>query len=113
MHVATEYYESRGYKVTDTSANHPYDLVATRGSERLFVEVKGTQSAGESVFVTRNEVDHARRHARDSVLFVVHGIKVEGQGEEVQAHGGEVVVEFPWDPADHDLSPVQYEYRRT
>ncbi len=38
----------------------PFDLLCIRDSETLFVEVKGTQSNGEAVFLTRNEVQWAR-----------------------------------------------------
>ncbi|MFE5836710.1 protein NO VEIN domain-containing protein [Arthrobacter sp. NPDC056493] len=56
------HYRDRGWTVTDTRWNRPYDAHADRGGERIYLEAKGTQSRGESVIVTRNEVDHARQH---------------------------------------------------
>ena len=54
--AATAYLEGLGYDVQDTSANKPYDLVGRRKGARVFVDVKGTTTAGEKVFLTKNEV---------------------------------------------------------
>lgn len=62
------HYEDQGWTVTDTRQNHPYDAVAVRGAELIYLEAKGTQSRGDSVIVTRNEVDHARRHPGRCVM---------------------------------------------
>ena len=56
MGVATTFFEDEGYCVKDTSADEPYDLVVTKADELLFVEVKGTSTAGEQVFLTKNWV---------------------------------------------------------
>ncbi|MHA7198303.1 protein NO VEIN domain-containing protein [Arthrobacter alkaliphilus] len=40
------YYRDRGWTVTDTRHNRPYDAVAERGTERIYLEAKGTQSRG-------------------------------------------------------------------
>ncbi len=55
-------YRDLGWTVTDTRHNSPYDAVADKGTERIYLEAKGTQSRGDSVIVTRNEVNHARKH---------------------------------------------------
>jgi hypothetical protein len=44
------------------SRRRPYDAEAARGVEQIYLEAKGTQSIGDSVIVTRNEVNHARQH---------------------------------------------------
>jgi hypothetical protein len=110
MCVATAYFEARGYTVTDTSANKPYDLVATKGDTRLFVEVKGTTTGGEQVILTKNEVAHAQGHPGECVLFVVHDIEVAGDSEPVASGGVEKMIE-PWVPADEDLVALSFQYR--
>ena len=48
--------EMEGYAVTDhQAASKGYDLVAIKGSQRLCVEVKGTDSSVPRFFLTRNE----------------------------------------------------------
>jgi hypothetical protein len=111
MAHATKYFVDLGYEVEDTSANRPYDLVARRGAEHWYVEVKGTQSRGETVLVTRREVEHARAHAGLCVLYVLHSVVVEKADGAARATGGVAVVTSPWVPTDDRLSATQYEYR--
>lgn len=42
----TRYFRDRGWAVTDTRLNRPYDAVADKGTERIYLEAKGTQSRG-------------------------------------------------------------------
>lgn len=76
MRLAVEHYDG-DWDVEDTSAGHPYDLVVTRGDETRYVEVKGTAGTGDQINLTANEIDHARRHSGDVVLFIVHSIDVD------------------------------------
>ena len=111
MKVAADHFEGNGYTVGDTSANRPYDLVATHGDETLYVEVKGTTTPGEKVFLTKNEVAHAKEHPGECVLFVVHDITVRGDtAEDLVASGGEMRVMWPWSPDDEDLVALVYQY---
>lgn len=70
------YYRDRGWIVTDTRQNHPYDAVAVRDTERIYLEAKGTQSRGDSVIVTRNEVSHARQHPKSCFMGVWSGMRL-------------------------------------
>ncbi len=110
MSVATARFTALGYEVENTSANKPYDLVATREGERLFVEVKGTTGGGEQVFLTKNEVAHAQAHPDECVLLVVHGIDVAGDPEHPVAGGGTERVIWPWVPSDDDLLALSFQY---
>ncbi|MDR6593857.1 MrcB family domain-containing protein [Saccharothrix longispora] len=106
VRLAREHLEAEGWTVRDVGAVESYDLAAVRGDERLFVEVKGTTSAGTQVVLTRNEVLlNAERHP-DTMLIVVSGI-VLGNG---RAHGGRLRVVHPW-RVEEDLSPISYRYR--
>jgi hypothetical protein len=111
MSVAQTHFESLGYAVQDTSANNPYDLLVERGSERLFVEVKGSTGDGRTGFLTRNEVHHAHANADNSVLVVVSEIVLRQAANEVEAIGGSLSVHRPWAPAHADLVAERYTYR--
>lgn len=62
--------------------------------------------------VTFNEVEHARAHPEESVLIVVHGVKVvnDASGSLVGTGGTKVVV-APWQPSTKDLVPIAYRYK--
>jgi hypothetical protein len=68
------------------------------------VEVKGTQTVGESVIVTKNEVEIARRE--NSTLFLVHSIRVT-LGRTPKASGGISQTFRAW-AVDDCLTPNQF-----
>jgi hypothetical protein len=112
MELAAAWYQGAGYEVEDTSAVRPFDLLCRRAEEAVHVEVKGTTGAGESVNLTCNEVNHARRPGVRTDLFVVGHIEVIRCGGVVRANGGEVVAHVRgWVPSEEDLTPMQFEYR--
>jgi hypothetical protein len=111
MKKAIEYFQERGWKVTDTSAHKPYDLLCSKGAEKKYIEVKGTTSAGEHVFVTYNEVEHARSHKGQCILFVVHNIEIQcSESKKFHARGGSIQIQDPWIPTEKQLIPVSYRY---
>ena len=60
--------------------------------------------------ITKNEVAHARAHADQMVLFILHGIEVaEGDGEPV-AKGGFERILWPWDLDSGELTALQFMY---
>jgi hypothetical protein len=78
MGRAREELEARGYKAfINTSANQPYDYECKKGGKHYFVEVKGTQGPGESVILTRNEVNHWKKHQNQSIAVIVHGVELD------------------------------------
>src|SRR5262249_55265705 len=94
--MAEDHFLHQGYDVTDVSRTSPYDLHCFRDGDELRVEVKGTTGRGETVFLTRNEVEHCRRFPSCVALYVVRNIKLERSGRDVTAHGGDAVVFDPW-----------------
>lgn len=110
MKEAIRFYEERDYTVLDTSATKPYDLLCTQGTKERRVEVKGTQSLGEGVILTRNEIVSARNHYPGTDLFIVHSVKYEVQNEEYRIFGGKLRLIANWFPEDADLTPLQYTY---
>jgi len=111
MGIARQLYESTGWEVVDTSGSHPFDLLATRGAERRYIEVKGTTGEGTSIVLTCGEVEHARAHRGESALVTVSGINLESVNDKWDATGGHVSThEDPWCINDSALSATQYRY---
>lgn len=110
MAVALRYYRRKGFRVKNVSRTHPYDVLASNAGAKFAVEVKGTAGSADAVFLTRNEVEHARRNADRSILFVVHGIKVEQVGSTLAASGGTVHEYAPWFVDEGMLEPLQFRY---
>jgi hypothetical protein len=108
MDAAKRHFRSRGYVVEDHSQNHPYDLRCTKGSNVLHVEVKGTQTHGEGVFLTRGEVEFANQHKGHMVLFLLHSIALSSDGNPTT---GQIRVVEPWDVDHGVLTPMSYQYK--
>lgn len=110
MEKAKAFYEERGWKVTDVSSTHSYDLLCTAdGKEELHVEVKGTTSDGSQLLLTANEVRHARDHYPNVALFVVSQIQVDPMLKE-KPQGGEFQLLEPWNIDKGVLSPLAFRY---
>lgn len=104
------HFETDGYKVE--IVGKPYDLLCRRGAETLYVEVKGTQTTGDEIILTRNEVEFANRNSGQMVLFIVRNIVVTRTAEGGhRASEGEVVIERNWRPGEAHLIPLTYSYR--
>lgn len=109
--LAEDHFIRDGFEVCDVSKSKPFDLHCTRLREALRVEVKGTTGAGESVFLTRNEVEHARQFSTEMVLFIVSHINLDRSGDTPIANGGDIAIYRPWDVNQGELVAIQYEYR--
>lgn len=107
MAAATQYFSDKNFVVEDVSARERYDLLCTQNEIELHVEVKGTTTAGETIIVTYNEVEHAQAQRNRCALFVLHSITLNGQ----EATGGDFIVVDPWQPQQDRLKPVCYTYR--
>lgn len=115
VEVTTTYLESETgghWTVRDVGSTHSYDLHATRGAETLYVEVKGTTTAGAEVLLTRNEVELHRAMHFHNMLAIVTGITLDRRGEAPSATGGDLEVTSPWRIADESLVPLAYRYTR-
>ena len=111
MSAATRYFKKQGYMITDMSENHPYDLLCRHPEGDLFVEVKGTQSSGEEVLLTKNEVSFAKKHAKKMVLFIRHSVKIRNPaGANPTASGGDNAILRPWRIHETDLIPTVFRY---
>lgn len=112
MQRASAYYQAQGWVVENVSGQKPYDLHCIRGSKELRVEVKGTTSNGGQILLTRNEVLHARDHARLVALFIVKNIVLTAANPQAspEASGGLDVILEPWQIEDTALTALAYTY---
>ncbi len=108
MWRATRHFERQGFTVKPKGK--PYDLHCTKGTETRFVEVKGTRSKGESVALTRNEVEFLGKNAGASSLFILHSVEVK-PGKNPKASKGKIRMLEPWDQSRGDLRPISYLFR--
>ncbi|MBW8186572.1 protein NO VEIN domain-containing protein [Shewanella nanhaiensis] len=107
MGKAVEYFKSQDYEfIADRSRTCSFDLEFKRLGITYFVEVKGTQSKGDKVIVTRSEIEHAKANAGNSILYVLHSIKLD----ELTPSGGVEVIKSPWVIDDNDLRVITYHY---
>lgn len=111
MKRATEFLQSEGYVVEDTSATRPFDLKASRASEIIFVEVKGTTSFGQSIILTSGEVTLQRSSYPNNALILVHSIELSRNHTPPIATGGKLHIDRPWLITDDILSPVTFNCR--
>lgn len=109
MHLTRDWLENEGYRVTDTSANYPYDFEASKDGLTLKVEVKGTTSDNpDAIFMTRNEVELHRAEKGSTALFIVSGIRLGTEGSEREALGGELQMFIPWNIDEWQLTSTAY-----
>lgn len=98
----------KGYKnLKDTAKFQPYDYTCERDGKEFFVEVKGTQTPGKILILTRREVEHIESHADQCILVLVHSVSVSGK-KTIRVSGGTTEVKESWRLRSEDLSPIQY-----
>ncbi|WP_366914055.1 DUF3883 domain-containing protein [Nocardioides sp.] len=102
-------FERDGWDVVDTHLTAPYDALARKGEELLYLEAKGTTTRGESVIVTRAEVAWARSHPGQCILGVWSGMIFDNEGE-INPDVGYYTVQY-WNPEDEELDPISFDYR--
>jgi len=111
MREVEAYFVNLGYRVEDVHRSRPYDLLCSRASERLHVEVKGTKSKGERILLTSGEVRHARSNAEHMALYIQRAVHVTYKDGRPTAAGGEPVVRIPWDVDEGTLEPLCFFYK--
>lgn len=103
-----QHYRDEGWAVRDTRYSGPYDALATKNGQSVYLEAKGTQSGGEAVFVTRGEVEHARANRGDCVIGIWSGMRFTEQGQ-IDPDVGETII-MPFEPDTGVLSALQYRW---
>lgn len=103
--AASSWLVGEGWRVSDRSATHSYDLFCSRAREVAYVEVKGTRGDGGAILLTRNEVEFAAAHRDEMMLVVVAGIRLSRGGG---ASGGMIIVHNRWAPRPEGLRPLAF-----
>ncbi len=102
-------YRKDGWRVEDVRFTKPYDAVATKGRETVYLEAKGTETDGRSVLVTRGEVSWARKHAGHCVIGIVSGVVFDGPISVCPGSGS--LATYIWDPDTGRLTPETYKWQ--
>lgn len=103
-----DYYSSRGWDVEDMRVGNSFDARATKGDEVIYLEAKGTVTAGEKVIVTRKEVAFARDHPGKCIMGVVSSIELTNDKVVDPASG--ILRLYPWEAREEDLCPLSYDF---
>ncbi len=103
------HYRSHGWAVTDTRFGNPYDAVARRQGEVIFLEAKGTETTGSAVLVTSGEVEHALRHPGQCVMGVLSDIRFDADGQVDLDSGRFRMLSF--EPRDDELIVTGYRWQ--
>lgn len=109
METCRAHYLGHGFEVEDVSARESYDFVITKDGRARFVEVKGTQAAGDTIILTKNEVNLSRSTGENMVLFLVHSIAMNKRT--VRKGSGVVHIIEPWRIMEERLTPISFTYR--
>lgn len=73
MEKAQKSLKALGYKdFVDTARYECFDYTCQKNGGLHYVEVKGTQTKGESLILTRNEVEHVNAHPGKSILVLLY-----------------------------------------
>ena len=109
MGIARTHLKTLGYKVTDTSANNPFDFLAELDGAAIKVEVKGTTSSEvDSVLMTSNEVDLHTNEMGSTALAIVSGITLSRRGSKPSCSAGKLEYHYPWDISEWTVTPKAY-----
>lgn len=111
MFLARELLQSLGWTVEDSHLNKPFDYIARRGDDLMYVEVKGTTTAGDMIILTRNEVAHHLANPGRSTLIVVRNIIMIPNEDQPTCTGGIREMWMPWLLDSRALDAMAYEYR--
>lgn len=103
------FFEERGWQVEDTRTTKPFDAIATKGSVTFYLEAKGTESAGDSVLVTRGEVEHAHAHPGQCVIGIWSKMHFDDRTGDVVGNAGDSRVLW-FEPDVNDLKVVTYQW---
>ncbi|MGC5626964.1 DUF3883 domain-containing protein [Georgenia sp. Z1344] len=104
----TEHFKNEGWTVEDVRTTKPYDALATKDGRKLYLEAKGTVTAGQSVDVTPNEVKFARNHPGQCVLGILSGVTF-ATDDSIDPGSGKLEI-FDWNPDAGTLIPTGYSF---
>ncbi len=111
MNVAKEELQNLGFSnFKRTAERECYDYMCEYGESSYYVEVKGTQTPGMSVILTRNEVEHAKQFPNNSIFVIVHSVKVRRNGSSFHVSEGLTRVHSPWTLRSDTVEPIHFKW---
>lgn len=112
VEMVIEHFKNSGEweTIKDTGDTESFDLLLTNGNAKMYVEIKGTQSVGSKVFLSKNEVILQRKIYPRNALAIVSEIELV-KGDEPIAKGGVLRIISPWQIEDENLIAMAYEYQ--
>lgn len=105
MQQVLDHYASLGYSTEDVGAKEPWDITATRGTEIIHIEVKGSTMDRLAIDITEGEVRHAED--RETVLIVIDQIHMSGS---LDCSGGRWRYWSKWVPDRDALLATAYRH---
>ena len=106
----SKYLKDLGYSIE--KFGKPFDFLATKGTEKVKVEVKGKQDFAVTVEVTTNEVEVAKNldGTHRTLLAVVDGIELTQMDGIWKGSGGRLRTwwDMPFD--ESSLFPTRYQF---
>lgn len=110
MEIAMDYLHQNNWDaIQDVGEVASYDISAVFQGQVFVIEVKGTTGSGESIILTKNEVQVHKNHFPMNGLFVVSGIELSGPAKDT-ATGGVLKFLSPWDLDMGRLTPLTFSY---
>ena len=109
MAICKKYYSDKKWKIEDVSASRPYDFVINKNGISRLVEVKGTQTSGDTIILTKNEVELSQENGSNMILFIVHSIVMNKKA--IKKESGIVSIIEPWQVSDDRLTPISFTYK--
>jgi hypothetical protein len=106
---AIEWFESQDFTFV-RKVGKPFDLIFTKDSKQLFVEVKGTQTDGSCIFLTYNEVECSKEKQPNYALFLLRLIKID-DAEKPTSSGGVPRIIHRFQPKGDRLKAISYRYQ--
>lgn len=104
-----KHYKDKHWTVVDTRYGNPYDAVARKGKQEIYLEAKGTMTPGYSITITRGEVDHARTHPGVCVIGIWSDMTFLDDGEIDPDNGTFKIIDF--DPDEGSLEVIDYRWK--
>jgi hypothetical protein len=104
-----QHFRDDGWIVRDVRFGNSFDAIATKPGELpLYLEAKGTETAGTSVIVSKGEVNWARSNPGQCVLGILSNVSFLPSGEVDPGSG--IFRLFEWNPDKGELAPREYDW---
>jgi MrcB-like, N-terminal domain/Protein NO VEIN, C-terminal len=105
------YLGAMGWDTKYVGESMTWDIEASNDEKKIFVEVKGSTSPGETVILTAAQVVKYREKYPNTALIVVSDIDLDRSAPRPVPSGGTLTETNPWLIDDRDLKVISWTYR--